>query len=344
MISIGLSKRKQKILSAIVESYIENGEPVSSKNLCNTLNLGVSSATLRNEMAELTEFGYLEQPHTSAGRVPSYKGYRLYINELMNKKIVPAQARKFIDDFLETNSGTPENLLSAAANVLADITKCAVVTTICSNDAKINSINLLKTGDHTAMIVVCLSTGMVKSKIFKISARVTEAMLKLFSTILNENFLTLPVSSVTLSAVKDVLLGFSDFSDTIKEMLKAFWELCQDVSKKEVYLEGQTNLLFFPDVNSYEAVNTINLLKEVNSVDQIFLKAHENQNALIGKESNCDELANSSVIVNKYCVNGQEFGSIGVVGPMRMDYGALMSYVDYLTLTIGNLLGDILEI
>ena len=99
MISIGLSQRKQKILSAIVESYIENGEPVSSKNLCNTLNLGVSSATLRNEMAELTEFGYLEQPHTSAGRVPSYKGYRLYINELMNKKSVPSQAREFIDDF-----------------------------------------------------------------------------------------------------------------------------------------------------------------------------------------------------------------------------------------------------
>ncbi len=344
MIVIELSQRKLKILSAIVESYIENGEPVSSKNLCDTLNLGLSSATLRNEMAELTELGHLEQPHVSAGRIPSYKGYRLYIDKLMCKKAVPKQTRRLITKTLEMSIGSPENLVKTAAMILADITKCAVISTISSSEnTKINAIDIIKTGKNTAIIVAVMSTGIVNNKLFRCSFEITSEVLKLFRLILNKYFLGAAVSDVNLISIQKIILSLKELSLFTVDVLLAFLELCTEASKSRIQLEGQTNLLFLPDFDSYKALQVINYLKHTSYIEKLFLKAHENRNALIGKESNYEELISSSIIIKNYHVNGKEYGSIGLVGSMRMDYSSLISYLDFLTSTMEDLLNDILN-
>lgn len=344
MIFIGLSQRKLKILSAIVENYIKYGEPVSSKNLCNILNLGVSSATLRNEMAELTELGFLEQPHTSAGRIPSDVGYRLYVDELMNKKNVPKVTKQFINNSLKSNFGTPEDLMNLASNILADITKCAVIsTTVSSEQSKIISVNIVKTGKYTAFMVITTSTGVVKSKLFRVGFVLEEKYIELFHLILNQNFLGLTVSQVTLQSINSLLSSLNEVLPVVEEVIFTFFELCSEVSKSVTHLEGQTNLLFISDFDSKSALDLINYLKHSDSIFNLFLRARDNKNALIGREINREELIKSSILTKSYSVNGKGLGSIGIVGPMRMDYGLVISCMDYLTSEVEDLLNDLLE-
>ena len=344
MIFIGLSQRKLKILSAIVENYIENGEPVSSKNLCSILNLGVSSATLRNEMAELTELGFLEQPHTSAGRIPSDIGYRLYVDELMKKKNVPTVTKQLINNSLKTNFGTAEDLMNSASNILADITKCAVIsTTISSETSKIVSVNIVKAGKYTAFMVVTTSTGVVKSKLFRVGFLLEEKYVELFHLILNENFLELTVSQVTSNLINFVLSSSKDVLPIVTDVILNFYELCNEISQSVTRVEGQTNLLFTSDFDSKSALDLLNYLKSSDSISNLFLKAHDNKNALIGREINCEELLKSSILTKAYSVNGKDLGSIGIVGPMRMDYGLVISCMDYLTSEVEVLLNDLLE-
>lgn len=344
MIFIGLSQRKLKILSAIVENYIENGEPVSSKNLCNILDLGVSSATLRNEMAELTELGFLEQPHTSAGRVPSDIGYRLYVDNLMKKKRIPTVMKQFINNSLKTSFGTAEDLISSASNILADITKCAVIsTTVSSEESKIVSVNIVKAGKYTAFMVLTTSNALVKSKLFRVRFMLEEKYIELFHLILNENFVGLNVSQVNLQFVNNVLSSLQEVLPIVADVVLTFFELCSEVTKSATHIKGQTNLLFISDFDSKSALNLINYLESSDSILNLFLKAQNNKNALIGREMNREELVNSSIITKSYSANGKDFGSIGIVGPMRMDYGLVISCMDYLTSEVEELLNDLLE-
>lgn len=344
MIFIELSQRKLKILSAIVENYIDNGEPVSSKNLCNILNLGVSSATLRNEMAELTELGFLEQPHTSAGRIPSDIGYRLYVDELMKKKSVPKGTKQFINESLKTGFGTPEDLINSASSLLADITKCAVIsTTVSSEESKIVSVNIVKAGKYTAFMVLTTSSGVVKSKLFRVGFILEDKYMELFHMLLNKTFVGLTVSLVTPQLIKKVLSSLNELLPIVADVMLTFFELCSEVSKNTTHIEGQTNLLFISDFDSKSALSLINYLKSSDSILNLFLKAQDNKNALIGREMNREELTKSSVITKAYSVNGRDFGSIGIVGPMRMDYGLVISCMDYLTSEVEELLSNFLE-
>lgn len=329
---------------AIVNSYVNTGEPVSSKSLCDILAIDLSPATLRNEMAELTELGLLEQPHTSAGRVPSYKGYRLYINKLMNKKNVSKRTRMMVDESLGGRVDTPEDLLNEASQILADITNLAVVsTTLPPAKTTIRRIQLVKTGKCTAMVVLTTSLGIVKNRIFRCSFEISEEILNLFYTVLNENFSGVFVSAITLDYIQKVSISLGKMSRLMTNALLAVFEISKSVSKMDVHLGGQTNLLFIPEFESQQALKIISFLKHTGYIEHLLSQLENDTTIMIGRENPYEELTESSFITTRYSVNGKEFGSIGIIGPTRMDYGSLIADVEYIASVVGNLLSNILR-
>ena len=179
-----LSERKLKILAAIVNTYVETGEPVGSKLLA--LELGVSSATIRNEMANLVEMGYLQQPHTSAGRIPSQKGYRIYIDRLMPEAAITEEEQKYLDGMLMVNAYDPDKLLSCVSQLLANTSKFAAVSTMPSGSgAVIKGVQFVQTSRRTAMAILITSTGVMKTRVFRCDFDITAEMLRIFFRIFN---------------------------------------------------------------------------------------------------------------------------------------------------------------
>ena len=181
--------RKQKILAAIVESYIESGEPVGSKSLISEAGLNVSSATVRNDMAELTSLGYIVQPHTSAGRVPTAHGYRYYVDNIMQVTPISGQGRQYITEQLRKNGDSPESILQGAADLLSKLTsQAAVSTTPSGENSRIRNLSFVQTGAHSAMVILIASNGTIKTKLFRCEFLITPELLGIFDKALNEIF------------------------------------------------------------------------------------------------------------------------------------------------------------
>ena len=169
-----MTDRKEKILAAVVEKYIQTGEPIGSKALVDSLGLSVSSATVRNEMADLSDMGYLEQPHTSAGRIPSNQGYRYYVEHLMKTCDMSPSEKSIISSKLRESSGEPQSVLEKANNILADLTHCTAVSTTPSEaQAVVKRIELVPIGTRTAMVVMLTTTGMLKTKVCRTDKEIT---------------------------------------------------------------------------------------------------------------------------------------------------------------------------
>ena len=241
-----LSERKLKILAAIVNTYVETGEPVGSKLLA--LELGVSSATIRNEMANLVEMGYLQQPHTSAGRIPSQKGYRIYIDRLMPEAAITEEEQKYLDGMLMVNAYDPDKLLSCVSQLLANTSKFAAVSTMPSGGgAVIKGVQFVQTSRRTAMAILITSTGVMKTRVFRCDFDITAEMLRIFFRIFNEKFAGLPVSAVTPAFIQSVGVSLGEMAVLMSSALLAVLEVARDCMHAEINLKGETNLLFYPE-------------------------------------------------------------------------------------------------
>ena len=341
-----LSERKLKILSSIVDSYVKSGDPISSKLICSLLDTNVSSATVRNEMAELTEFGLLEQPHTSAGRVPTQLGYRIYVDELMQRKTISRKNRQLIDEVFAKKIDSPENILKKASQLLANITNFAVVTTKLSIDKNfIKSIQFLKVGENSAVLIILASSGTVKNRFFKCNFIVDFDVVELFNSVLNKNFIGVLLSEITSEYIVSVVKSLENTGLIMLDILNAVLETAKEIEKRDIYAEGQMNLLLTSEFSADSAMEVIKLLKQPNLIEGLFLENNIGRtNVFIGKETQLKELNNSSIIVTKYSVNGKNVGSIGIVGPTRMDYGDLIANLEYVANSIGCVFEDILEL
>ena len=235
-----LSERKLKILAAIVNTYVETGEPVGSKLLA--LELGVSSATIRNEMANLVEMGYLQQPHTSAGRIPSQKGYRIYIDRLMPAAEITEEEQKYLDGMLMVNAYDPDKLLSCVSQLLANTSKFAAVSTMPSGSgAVIKGVQFVQTSRRTAMVILITSTGVMKTRVFRCDFDITAEMLRIFFRIFNEKFAGLPVSAVTPAFIQSVGVSLGEMAVLMSSALLAVLEVARDCMHAEINLKGETN-------------------------------------------------------------------------------------------------------
>ncbi len=339
-----LSERKERILAAIVERYIATGEPVGSKTLLEFSSLPVSSATIRNEMAELSRLGLIEQPHTSAGRVPSQLGYRYYVDKLMNRYELPLKEKRLIEARLTDAGGEPQQILEQAGQVLAEITNCAVVsTTPFDNNAVIRRVELVPLGSHTAMMVMLSSSGILKSRVCRTDCELSLEIMETFYNIVSRHFIGKSASEVSMALIQTLALSLGSNSLAISPLLVTLSDLAQMTEQTELLLEGQSNLLNYSDYpNAYELME---FLRRGEPIANMFSTHSSNgeANVLIGKENLYRELQDSSVIFSHYTVSGKDSGALGLIGPTRIDYARLIPSLKYLTEIVGNIMSDTLD-
>ena len=337
-----LGERKQKILQALIESYIETGEPVGSKLLTEKLQNAVSSATIRNEMAELVSLGYLEQPHTSAGRIPTAQAFRLYIDRLMQPKKLTAADKRAIDETLAT-AGDPETLMEDASSLLAETTGCAAVTTTpLEHDAVLRRVELLRASPRAAALLLMTSSGVLRSRVCRIPELPDDSVLATVAGTLTDAFVGKPLSSITLPQVQSLLLSLGDCGLIGIPILTAFYELVQASAEAEVLLRGQMNLLRHPDYAPERAHSLLGFLTEREQLIQMLAACPVGLRVVLGSESLCPELKGSSLVVTRYEPHGSD-GTIGLIGPLRMNYAAAIPRLAYVAAVIGRLLDQLTE-
>ena len=331
-----------KILAAIVDTYVETGEPVGSKVLA--LDLGVSSATVRNEMADLAEQGLLEQPHTSAGRIPSQKGYRVYIDSLMQKEPLSRQEQMYWDGVLSPSAYDAERLLDSVSQNLAGITKCAAVsTTPCGSLANVRAVQFVQTSRRTAMVVLLTTAGTMKTRVFRCDFDLTPDILRIFFRVLNEKLAGMPVSSITPAFVQSLGISLGEMTMLISSALMAVLEVAQDSMETEVCLNGQMNLLFYPEFENSGVRRVMDFLERPQELSRLLLEQQGNVKVLIGRENRRPELNDFSVVVAHYAINGNDAGAIGVIGPTRMNYAKLIPNMEYLSKSVSRMLTDLMK-
>lgn len=338
-----LALRKEKILSAVVEKYVEAGEPVGSKALQSEAGLGVSSATIRNELKALDDDGYLTQPHTSAGRVPTKKGYRYYIDNLMPAITLTDRVREHIEHSIDAGAQSPEAALTKTAAVLAQLTNAAaVVTTPSSDEARVHRIRFVATGRHTSMAVLVTSTGMVKSRLFRCEFVVTPQLLAMFDKAINEQFTGVRLGDVTKGFLQTAASAMGELTLFVPDVLIAVYEAVQSALEVTVAASGQTNLLFSDGYDFHSARNVMKFLSDTKRISEL-LNNSRSSKIWLGEESGCRELCTSAVITARYELNGENAGAVAVIAPMRIDYKTVRSEVDYAAECVSKTIGELIE-
>ena len=319
-----LGKRKELILSAVVEQYIKTGEPVGSKVLMSSLPIQVSAATIRNEMSELAEMGLLDQPHTSAGRVPSQAGYRYYIDNLMNKTELTEDEKYSLRLELERSAGDPDKLLGKAGQMLARITGCAAVSTSpADSGATVKRIEIVPVGTRLAMIVMLTSTGIIKNGVCRTDTEITPDMIDNFYRIVGETFIGKPVSDIGTVMIQTLVASLGSNALSMSPLFVVLSDIASQAISAEIHLQGEENLLHHRELgdNIYE---TLRFLDEEEKLERAVSSGKNALSVMIGKENMYRQLENTSMIVARYNIQGHDGGAIGIIGPTRLDYAKLI--------------------
>lgn len=326
-----------------MEQYVSNGEPVGSKSVCEDLDMLFSSATIRNEMAKLVENGYLTQPHVSAGRVPSHQGYRLYINRLMPKKLLSLQEIDDINSVLKLNLADPEQLLDSAAKILSAVTNCiAIVTTPPADESRVRDIQFVLIGRRSAMLVLMTSDGRVKNKLFRCKYDLNADILHMFTEILNSKFRGERLKDITPEFVSILVDNDRELAFLLLPVIDVLIQTAKEAQEIEVKIHGQKNLLQISEISAEDVVNVFSFLEEKGNIVKLLTLSDYGIKFVVGNENSYIQLKNSSVISTHYNVGGK-FGTIGIIGPTRMDYSNVSAQLQYVASVVGVMLGRALE-
>lgn len=339
--SFQLQERKLSVLAAIVNEFLKTGEPIGSKAVTNLLDMNVSSATVRNDMAALEKLGLIEQPHTSSGRIPSYLGYRVYIEKLMKPKPISEKDKNFIDQKLLSNRDTAGAVLENAADALATITGCTAVTAAVPTDFSIiTHVEVVPAGHRIYALLMITSDGDVKNKICRVEFDISDNLLKFFTDFINENLKGVSAEELNPAYLQKLALALGSYMMTLSPLLSAVYELSSELKNKTVHLKGEANLLAYRDVDATEIVR---FLSTKNSLANLLSNTFDGINVLFGKEKDSFVISNGSMIVSPYEVGNKTGGSIGIIGPIRLDYAKLIPYVEYFSDKVTGILSDMAE-
>ena len=336
-----LSERKKQILRAVVENYIQTAEPVGSKAIVVSAGLKVSSATIRNEMAELETLGYLEQPHTSAGRIPSPKGYRLYVNELMEEHRLTMQEAQKINEALNLKIREMDQVMTEAGKIISQLTKYPTFSlTKGTRKATIARYDLLMV-EESALIAVLMTDGqMVKNKLFRLPTPLSETQLQLLGTLLNTSFTGLTLEELGPELARVASHAGGEAYGLISLVVSFAMEVLEELETNVIHTAGIPTLLAHPEYQSLERAEPLmNFLSEMGEGVNLPVVQGENVKILIGPENVADELKESSVIMASYDIGGGMQGVIGVVGPTRMDYADLAARLSYFAEGLSRMFG-----
>lgn len=335
---VELSERKLKILQLVVDQYIETSEPVGSKVIAAAFGNALSSATIRNEMAALEKMGILAQPHTSAGRVPTPLGFRIYIDHLNHIPELDPDSKENIDSLFAGQDPDPERIVELAAEMLAGLTNYAAITTTPSMvGATIKQVTIVPVNNRVVIIALETVEGVVKTSMCK--ASLEGNALAFCNTYLGECLQGVDVNDITPPLIQTLASNAGEFSLLITPILYTLYQLTRELVGSKVHLEGQANLLSYEDISS-SVIDLVNFLSHTKDLSELMGLGPGKITVVIGDETNRKEMRSSSVVSAKYQFGDRSFGAVGIVGPTRMDYPNVMAHLAYFSEVLGKLLSQ----
>ncbi len=339
-----LPLRKSKILGVIVRQYIKTGEPVGSKSLLNFLDFSVSSATVRNEMASLSEMGYLVQPHTSAGRIPTQIGYRYYLDHLVEPVQLSSREKRAIDDVLNASADDPEHILSKGAEILSQLTGyVALSTTPPTDNTFIEKIKIVQISRHTSMMVMVTSKGMVKNRLFRCDYNLNDELIRIFELNLNEMLSGVQIDRITPAFIQTVAVSSGDIMIFMPKVLITIMEACRESSVVNILHYGIANLLQTGELEMNQLKGIYRFLQNNESQEKLLFRKNQRIVTYVGTESQNDDISATAVAVSRYTVGNTLAGAFAVIAPMRMNYPLTVAYTDYISQMCGNLITELIE-
>lgn len=325
-----LDKRKKRILQAIVEGYIETAEPVSSGNLVKELEC--SSATIRNEMAELEKIGFLEKPHTSAGRVPSQKGYRYYVDELIRDDKLSKKEMEIIRERLTTKVNDLEDLTRIATITLSEITHYTTITIAPDmHNHKIIDIKFVLLGSRVLMAVILTDSGIIRESIIKFDEDIAQSQVDDLTYIFKNKLVGKPLETMNGPIEEFIMSEMKTGINIIKKVIEEINKII--IESQEIYLDGANKVVDMPEFKKADvAKDFLNVLDAKDLVaDVLNTGVADNINIYIGEETEKEELKNFSIVTFNHLLEDKDIGTIGIIGPTRMDYSKVISVMKYIS-------------
>ena len=338
-----LNDRKKVILQSIIEDYIENAEPVGSRTIAKRVDLGLSSATIRNEMADLEDLGYLISPHTSAGRIPSDAGYRFYVNELMHRYSMDHDDVVKLRRFFTAGVLQLDKLIHAASqaiSVLTNYTTIAVTPEL--RNSYVKRLELVPVDGHCALLVLITNEGVVKNRMMNTNE--DESTLRKISAVLNEKLAGLTLEDITLEKFAEIEKIVGSKPSILMPVLQFVHTTISELNGSEIYVENPQHILNHPEYHELSrARQLISLLEDKESVKNAIEQGDSDKqiNIVIGKENTIDQMKDTSLVTAKYLVGGHTLGKIGIVGPTRMNYAKVVSALGSISTSLEEIINEI---
>lgn len=342
MSKLELDKRKSAILKALIEDYIETAEPVGSRTIAKKCDIGLSSATIRNEMSDLEEMGYLAQPHASAGRIPSNMGYRLYVDNLIRKIKATNKQMEYLKAQMEANLFELNRFLDFAAKTVSETTGLTAITNITDNaTGAINHFDMVKITEHYLMFILVTDRGAVRNRQVKILTPVSQSSINYIKEIINEELGGLSFEEITPAKIEHIKAKFNNNFELLGVILDFLTESMSETGTPQVYMRGKSHTLKAPEFSDTEKImDFLELVDNREKVNELITSVSKNRGTtvIIGDESPILKNKDLSMVVSSYRAYDGRTGLIGVIGPKRMDYQKVISTLENMSETMENLL------
>ena len=330
---MGLTDRQKLILSAIIDDYIRSAEPVGSRSISKRSDVGYSPATIRNEMSDLEEMGYLEQPHTSAGRVPSHKGYRYFVDNLLKLGNISNHELEVIKMFFANKIQETEQVIQQVAVILSQLTNYTSIVLgpeIFSTTLK--HMQLIPLNEETAVAIIVTNTGYVENKVVSIPENLPVHEMEKFVNLLNARLRDVPLAQMKSKLHTEIISELREHVGRYQDLIAMLEKVLESDHENRIYLSGATNMLNQPEFKDVEKVKMIfDTFDETDTLVQIFSKAGEGIEVRIGAENDVEAFHNCSLITAAYTYEGKSLGTLGIIGPTRMEYSKVISLLQYLS-------------
>lgn len=333
-LDVGLDERKQRVLRIVVEDYVATATPVGSRTIARKYKLGVSPATIRNEMADLEEMGFLRQPHTSAGRVPSDKGYRFYVDRLMTVGRLSSDDLRRIESVFATKAKQLSWLIQETVKVISHTTQyMALVVGPCIAGNRLARLNIVRLSPTSATMVLVTDTGFVASRILEVPEGMSDKELNAVADILNSRLKDLSLSELAGAAFRELYAEVRRYRFVVEQILDVVYELFKSQEEEEVWVGGRTKIFEHPEFR--DVTKAMALLDLVESPDFLHLilsqglpGCSEDLTITIGEEIPVEGLKDCSIVSVGFTLGNRRLGRIGVIGPKRMNYARTVAVVE----------------
>ena len=324
-----MDERKTKILYSIIQDFICTGEPVGSRTLSKKYNLGVSSATIRNEMSDLEELGFLEQVHTSSGRRPSNKGYRLYVDKLMIPAQITKQEELYIkSDLMNLDIFDIENVLKSKLALISKLTNLACILKIPSvMKNSIKSVQFIKIDHINLLVVIVTNEGIIRNSVIRVRDFISNNDIEIINKIVNENLACCTVEDISVDVINRVKSALKLNGYVFDQVITILYDVFKDDKGSECYIEGVNNILNYPEFSDIDKVKSFLCFLDNRGKFESLLNCNKEDDLeiRIGDENYVEEAQNYSIVLGNYKKNSKVLGTIGIIGPTRMNYSKIVS-------------------